>query len=53
MSAKKKYKTNKELIEEMQTQIIERGENPYYPTEQHLKDIDLLADLSELKRKYR
>lgn len=47
------YKTNKELIEEIQAKIIARGNNPYYPTEQHLKDIDLLAELSELKMKYK
>lgn len=49
----KTYKTNKQLIEEIQAEIIARGNNPYYPAEQHLKDIDLLAELSELKRKYK
>lgn len=49
----KRYRTNKELIEEIQAEIIERGNLPYYPAEQHLKDIDLLAELSELKRKYK
>ncbi len=36
-----------------QARIIERGQNPYYPVEQHLKDTDLLMELSELIRKYR
>lgn len=46
------YKTNKEIIERAQAEIIARGENPYYPMEQHLKDMDLIADLEELKVKY-
>lgn len=48
----KKSKTNKELIEELQAEIIARGNNPYYPIEQHLKDMDLIAELTELKIKY-
>lgn len=48
----KKSKTNKELIEELQAEIIARGNNPYYPVEQHLKDMDLIAELTELKMKY-
>ena len=45
-------KTNKEIIEQAQEEIIERGKNPYYPTEQHLKDMDLIAELTKLKLKY-
>lgn len=48
----KKYKTNKEIIEQAQAEIIARGDNPYYPVEQHLKDMDLIAELTELKIKY-
>lgn len=47
------YKTNKEIIEQAQTEIITRGNNPYYPEEQHLKDMDLIAELTELKLKYK
>jgi UDP-galactopyranose mutase len=46
------HKSNKEIIERAQAEIIERGDNPYYPVEQHLKDTDLIADLEELKLKY-
>lgn len=45
--------TDKEIIEEAQTKIIAKSENPYYPVEQHLKDMDLIADLTELKMKYK
>lgn len=48
----KKSKTNKEIIEQAQAEIIARGDNPYYPVEQHLKDMDLIAELTELKIKY-
>lgn len=48
----KTYMTNKEIIENAQTEIIARGENPYYPIEQHLRDMDLIAELMELKLKY-
>ena len=44
--------TNKEIIEKAQAEIIARGKNPYYPAEQHLKDMDLIADLTVLKMKY-
>ena len=46
------YKTNKEIIEQAQAEIISRGSNPYYPVEQHLRDMDLIAELTELKIKY-
>lgn len=45
--------TNKEIIEEAQAKIAARGENPYYPAEQHLKDIELIAELTVLKMKYK
>lgn len=48
----KKHKTNKEIIEQAQAEIIARGNNPYYPVEQHLKDMNLIAELTELKIKY-
>lgn len=44
--------TNKEIIEKAQSEIIKRGDNPHYPIEQHLQDMDLLAELSVLKAKY-
>ena len=47
------YKTNKELIEQAQAEIIARGNNPYYPIEQHMRDMDLVAKLTELKLKYK
>lgn len=47
-----KHKTNKEIIEQAQAEIIARGDNLYYPVEQHLKDMDLIAELTELKMKY-
>lgn len=45
--------TNEEILRMAQARIIERGQNPYYPAEQHLKDTDLLMELSELIRKYK
>ena len=48
-----KYMTNKEIIERAQAEIIARGENPYYPVEQHLKDMDLIAELTELKNRFK
>ena len=45
--------TNKEILERAQAEIIARGENPYYPVEQHLKDMDLIAALTELKTKFK
>lgn len=50
---KEKYMTNKEIIKEAQDKIITRGKNPYYPVEQHLKDMDLIADLTKLRMKYK
>lgn len=45
-----------EAITEEQATIIRRGENPEYPIEEHIADIDLIAELTELKiairRKY-
>lgn len=45
--------TNEEIIKEAQAKIIAKGKNPYYPVEQHLKDMDLTADLTKLKMKYK
>lgn len=45
--------TNEEIIKEAQAKIIAKGKNPYYPVEQHLKDMDLIADLTKLKMKYK
>lgn len=45
-------KTNKEIIERAQAEIIARSNNPYYPMEQHMKDIDLITELTILKLKY-
>ena len=47
------HMTNKEILERAQREIVARGDNPYYPVEQHLKDMDLIADLTELKLKYK
>lgn len=44
--------TNKEILERAQAEIIERGKNPYYPLEQHLKDMELIEELTKLKIKY-
>ena len=44
--------TNKEIIEKAQLAIINRGDNPSYPLEEHLRDMNLIADLTELKLKY-
>lgn len=45
--------TNEEIIEQAQAEIIARSNNPYYPMEQHMKDMDLIAELTELKLKYK
>ncbi len=45
--------TNEEIIERALAEIIARGNNPYYPMEQHMKDMDLIAELTELKLKYK
>lgn len=45
--------TNVEILERAQAEIIERGQNPYYPVEQHLRDLDLIAALTELKIKFK
>lgn len=49
----RKHMTNEEIIKEAQEKILARGDNPYYPDEQHLKDMDLIADLTILKQKYK
>jgi hypothetical protein len=45
--------TNKEILEKAQMEIIARGKNPYYPVEQHLKDMELIDELTRLKMKYK
>lgn len=45
--------TNKEILERAQAEIIVRGENPYYPMEQHMKDTELIAALTELKMRFK
>ena len=45
--------TNTEIIRKAQGEIIIRGENPQYPIEQHLKDMDLIAALTELKIRFK
>ena len=45
--------TNKNIIEEAQAKIIARSENPYYPKEQHLRDMELIEELTKLKIKYK
>ena len=45
--------TNENILTKAQNIIIARGETEQnYPIEQHLEDMDLIADLTELKRKY-
>ena len=45
--------TNTEIIRKAQAEIIIRGEDPHYPIEQHLKDMDFIAALTELKIKFK
>lgn len=45
--------TNEQIIKEAQAKIIARGENPYYPIEQHLKDMDLITELTILIEKFK
>ena len=45
--------TIKEILTETQAKIIARGENPKYSVEQHLRDVDLIEELTKLKIKYR
>ena len=40
-----------EALTEEQATIIARGKNPNYPIEQSIADLDLIADLTELKMK--
>lgn len=44
--------TNEHILKEAQAKIIARGENPYYPIEQHIKDMELIEELTKLKLKY-
>ena len=45
--------TNEDVLNKAQSTIIARGNNdPNYPVERHLEDMDLIADLTELRRKY-
>ena len=50
----KKQLTNKEIIRQAQAKIIARAENNQdYTEEQHLKDIDLIYELTLLSMKYK
>lgn len=53
MTNKTKHMTNRAILTEAQAKIIARGENPYYPKEQHLRDMNLIEDLTKLKIKYK
>lgn len=45
--------TNEEVLRKAQNTILARGDiDPNYPVERHLEDMDLIADLTELIRKY-
>ena len=45
--------TNEQVLSKAQAAIIARGNSdPNYPIERHLEDMDLIADLTELRRKY-
>lgn len=49
-----KQLTNKEIIKQAQANIIARAENnPDYTEEQHLKDMDLIYELTLLSMKYK
>ena len=45
--------TIKEILTEAQAKIMARGENPEYSVEQHLRDADLIEELTKLKIKYK
>jgi hypothetical protein len=45
--------TNKEIIDRAIAEIIQRDKHPDYPMTSAVVDLDLVADLAELKRKYR
>ena len=45
--------TNKEIIERAQIAIMERNSDPDYPIEQCIRDMDLIAELTLLKIKYK
>ena len=49
----KKQKTNKAILTEAQAKIILKGDSPDYPLEQHLRDMDLIEDLTKLRIKYK
>ena len=47
-----KSQSNEDLLNKIQNIVIARGQNdPDYPIERHLEDMDFIADLTELKRK--
>lgn len=48
-----KFMANKEIIEKAQAEIIARSNNSYYPEEQHMKDMNLIAELTVLKMRYK
>lgn len=45
--------SNYDYIKELQAKLILQGEGADYPIEKHLSDMDLIADLTELKMKYK
>lgn len=45
--------SNYDYIKELQAKLILQGEDADYPIEKHLVDMDLIADLTELKMKYK
>jgi hypothetical protein len=45
--------TNEEIIREAQAKIMANGEDSGYSVEQHLRDMDLIEELTKLRIKYR
>lgn len=45
--------TNTAILTYTQAKIILKGDSPDYPLEQHLRDMDLIEDLTKLKIKYK
>lgn len=45
--------TRGDIIRKAQAEVIMKGQAEDYPLEDHLRDMDLLADLSILHKKYR
>lgn len=45
--------TNEEIITEAQAKIMAKCEGSEYSVEQHLRDVDLIEELTKLKIKYK